>query len=153
MSHFNSYGDGKGIALYHKEDFKHIGDVRKENYQISKLHAEKFDIISVYCSSDSSKSNMIDFLTELRILLCTNKRNLILGDFNLNARCQNQNFILRELENWNFKQLVQNPTHIQGGVIDHCYISNTFPIDSLVVSQKPVYYTDHDIIKVTMRHT
>ena len=99
MSHFNSYGDGKGIALYHKEDFKQMGDVRKENYQISKLHAEKFDIISVYCSSDSSKSNMIDFLTELRILLCTNKRNLILGDFNLNARCQNQNFILRELEN------------------------------------------------------
>ena len=27
-------------------------------------------------------------------------------------------------------------------VIDHCYVSNTFPIDSLVVSQKPVYYTD-----------
>ena len=130
-----------------------MGDVRKENYQISKLHAEKFDIISVYCSSDSSKSNMIDFLTELRILLCTNKRNLILGDFNLNARCQNQNFILRELENWNFKQLVQNPTHIQGGIIDHCYISNTFPMDSLSVSQKSVYYTDHDIIKVTIKHT
>ena len=38
MSHFNSYGDGKGIALYHKEDFKQVCDIRKERYQISKLN-------------------------------------------------------------------------------------------------------------------
>ena len=79
-------------------------------------------------------------------------KTLILGDFNCNAVCPNQNFILRMLENWNFKQLIQNPTHIQGGVIDHCYITNTFPIDTVSVSQKPVYYTDHDIIKVTMKN-
>ena len=94
MSHFNSYGDGKGIALYHKEDFEQMGDVKKENYQISKLYAENFDIISVYRSSDSSKSKMINFLTDLRTLLCINKKTLILGDFNFNARCQDQNFSL-----------------------------------------------------------
>ena len=52
-----------------------------------------------------------------------------------------------------FQTLVQNPTHIQGEIIDHCYISNMFPMDSLVVSQKSVYYTDHDIIRITMKHT
>ena len=151
MGHFNSYGDGKGIALYHKENFKPIADIKKENYQISKLNSEKCDIISVYRSSDSSKSNMITFLSDLRTLLHTNRKTLILGDFNFNALCAEQNFILRELENWNFKQLIQNPTHIQGGVIDHCYISNTFPIGAVSVSQKPIYYMDHDIIKVTIK--
>ena len=81
MSHFNSYGDGKGIALYHKEDFKQMGDVKKEKYQISKLYAEKCDIISVYRSSDTSKANMIDFLTDLRTLFCSNKKKLNLGRF------------------------------------------------------------------------
>ena len=93
---------------------------------------------------------MIDFLTDLKTLLSIDKKTFILGDFNFNAVCPDQNFILRELENWKFKQLIQNPTHIQGGVIDRCYISNTFPLGSVSVSQKPVYYTDHDIIKVTL---
>ena len=33
MSHFNSHGDGKGMALYHKEIFKQRADITKENYQ------------------------------------------------------------------------------------------------------------------------
>ena len=150
MSHFNSYGDGKGIALYHKAEFKQVCDIKKEKYQISKLESEKLDIIAVYRSSDSSKSSMIDFLSDMRTLIFKKKKILILGDFNFNASCQDQNYILRQLENWNFKQLIQNPTHIQGGVIDHCYISNNLPLDSISLSQKSVYYTDHDIIEVTI---
>ena len=118
--------------------------------QISKLNSEKLDIIAVYRSSDSSRSNMIDFLSEMRTLISTKNKTLILGDFNFNALCQDQNYILRELENWNFKQLVQTPTHIQGRVIDHCYISNNMPLGSISLAQKSVYYTDHDIIEVTI---
>ena len=108
------------------------------------------DIIAVYRSSDSSRSNRIDFLSDMRTLISTKNKTLILGDFNINALCPDQNCILRELENWNFKQLVQNPTHIQGGVIDHCYLSNNLPLGSISISQKSVYYTDHDIIEVTI---
>ena len=141
------------MALYHKEVFKQSGDIKKENYQISKLSSEKYDIVSVYRSSDSVKSNMVDFLTDLRTLLSTKKKTLILGDFNFNASSQKKNFLLRGLENWNFKQLIQDPTHVQGGVIDHCYISNDVPICSISLYQKSVYYTDHDIIEVTIKQT
>ena len=151
MCHFNSYGEGKGIALYHKEDFKHISDIKKENYQLSKLQSEKYDIICVYRSSDSVKSNKIKFLADLRDFIYTTNKTIILGDFNFNALCPNENLILRELENWNFKLLIQIPTHVQGGVIDHCYISNNFPFNLISLSQKSVYYTDHDIIKVNIR--
>ena len=126
---------------------------KKENYQISKLQSEKYDIICVYHSSDSIKSNQKMFLADLRNFICKQNQTLIFGDFNFNVICPNQNFILIELETWNFKQVLQNPTHVQEGVIDHCYMTNTFPIHSVLVSQKPVYYTDHDIIKVTIRHT
>ena len=91
---------------------------------------------------------MIEFLSDIRTLIFTKKKTLILGDFNFNALCQDQNYILRELENWNFKQLIQNPTHIQGGVIDHCYISRNLPLSSIFFPQESVYYTDHDIIEI-----
>ena len=47
------------------------------------------------------------------------KKTLILRDFNFNGVSQQQNFILRELENWSFKQLIQNQTHIQGELFTH----------------------------------
>ena len=105
----------------------------------------------MYRSSDTSRSNMIDFLIDMKTLISTKNKTLILGDFNVNALCQDQNYIMRELETWNFKQLVQNPTHIQGGVIDHCYLSNNLPIGSISLSQKSVYYTDHDIIELKIK--
>ena len=55
LTHLNSFGDGKGVALYYKDHFQNVSDVCKENYQISKLQSEKYDIIFVYCSSDSVK--------------------------------------------------------------------------------------------------
>ena len=71
-----------------------------------------------------------------------------MGDFNFDALSSEKNIILRELENWGFRQLVQEPTHIEGGIIDHCYISETIKSESVILSQKSVYYTDHDIIPV-----
>ena len=45
LTHFNSFGDGKGVALYYKTNFEHCSDICKENYQISKLQSDKYDII------------------------------------------------------------------------------------------------------------
>ena len=147
-SYFNSYGDGKGIALFFKDNFKHIDDISKQDYQISKLQSLEYEIICVYRSSDSVKSSQINFLMDLRKMISENKRTIILGDFNFNALCPKQNFIFGELETWNFKQIIKEPTHIQGGLIDHCYVSNTLNLNSVSATQKSVYYTDHDIIEI-----
>ena len=58
---------------------------------------------------------------------------------------------MRELENWNFNQLVREPTHIQGGLIDHCYMSDNISSSSVSLSQKSVYYTDHDINELIIK--
>ena len=151
--HFNSFGDGKGVALDYKENFEHIADICKENYQISKLQSEKYDIICVYRSSDSIKTNQMDFLNDLRSLICKNHKTIISGDFNFNALCSKQNYILKTLETWNFIQIVKEPTHILGGLIDHCYMSNNISKSLVSFIQKSVYYTDHDVNEIIIRET
>ena len=69
----------------------------------------------------------------------------VLGDFNFNALSSERNLILRELENLNFRKIVEFPTHILGGLIDHCYLSDNISPESVYFLQKSVYYTDHDV--------
>ena len=88
-----------------------------------------------YRSSDSGKTIQINFLRDLNSLIKVNRKTFILGDFNFNALAPEKNLILRELENWNFKQIVDKPTHIQGGLIDHCYKSDNIPENSLFQSK------------------
>ena len=152
-SYFNSYGDGRGIALYFKNNFDHDEHISKQNYQISKVKSPEYDIICVYRSSDSVKSSQINFLIDLRGMISEQKKTLILGDFNCNAFCSKQNFILEELETWNFTQILREPTHIQGGLIDHCYVSKNIPMITVSCNQKSVYYTDHDIIDLRIKET
>ena len=47
-SHFNSYGERKDIAIYYSDYFIHESDVSKEDYQISNIKSEKYDILCVY---------------------------------------------------------------------------------------------------------
>ena len=126
-SHYNSYGDGKGIALYFLEDFEHVLDICTMNHQISKIKSIQFDIICVYRSSDSRKINQINFLKDLNSLIHVNRKTFVLGDFNFNALSPEKNLILKELGNWDFIQMVKKPTHFQGGLIDHCYKSDNIP--------------------------
>ena len=50
------------------------------------------------------------------------------------------------LDRYGLKQILQRPTHIRGGLIDHCYVSESITSDCLKFKQKAVYYTDHDLI-------
>ena len=46
--HLNSWGNGKGIAIFYKQCFElQITDINKTYYQISKMQSAKFDIICV----------------------------------------------------------------------------------------------------------
>lgn len=74
---------------------------------------------------------------------------VILGDFNVNALSE-ENYFLDYLTE--YKQVVTEPTHISGSLIDHIYVHknlfNTFDVETLV---KIVYFSDHDAIKLKIR--
>ena len=63
---------------------------------------------------------------------------------------QPNNFATTSLEKMGFQQVVTEATHIEGGAIDHIYISqgrdNKFDWD---LELYPKYYSDHDGISLT----
>jgi len=73
---------------------------------------------------------------------------VILGDFNVNAFSKG-NFFLDFLTD--YTQIVTEPTHISGSLIDHVYVhenlSNNFDVQIVV---KNVYFSDHDAIKLCL---
>ena len=77
--HSNSFGRGKGIVIFYKEDhFKHIADIKKENLQLTKLSSITVDVIAVY----SSQNCPYDLLNEgIKKLLTVDKPSLVVEDF------------------------------------------------------------------------
>jgi len=73
---------------------------------------------------------------------------IILGDFNVNALSENNYFIDYLTD---YKQVVTEPTHISGSLIDHIYVhKNLFQIFDIENLVKNVYFSDHDAIKLKL---
>ena len=106
------------------------------------------DIIGVYRSQNGS---VVEIMKELQKLLGTGKMTLIGGDFNLCVLKQPKNHITVSLEELGFNQLVSEPTHIEGGAIDHIYKSHQ-QTNRLEWNLEycPKYYSDHDGLYVTI---
>ena len=147
--HANSMGNGKGIAVYYKDCFEKENDISKEHYQITKMKSTRFDIICVYRSTVQLKEVQSEFCDDLRKLLEKNRTTFILGDFNSNV--YKQSSISKEVEQLGFQQAIKLPTHIQGGLIDHCYVSTDVNSENFTINQKSVYFTDHDIIELRVK--
>ena len=80
------------------------------------------------------------------------KTTLICGDFNVFFKADRNNKIIHTLEEFGFKQLVQEGTHIKGGLIDHVYfrqIDDQVCVDCSLYS--PYYCAmDHDALLTTV---
>ena len=61
---------------------------------------------------------------------------IFIGDVNIEA---SENLIVQEFKKKNFRQLVTFPTHEDGRIIDHCYISNLIQPETIKLKQKAVH--------------
>ena len=150
--HLNSNGRGKGIAVYYKGDKGNwSSDVKKPNFQITKVEFSNLDVISLYRSSNSKISEVLGSLVGM---LDFSKINLLCGDFNVCFQTNRENLLIRSLENIGFKQLVTEATHIKGGHIDHVYILGKDSLDTDLSLYSPYYCAkDHDAIVSTINIT
>ena len=128
--------------------FTPVLDVTEDGYQMSKLESEGYDVISVYRSSDSNSSNKQMFTSVLLSMVNVQKTTIILSDFDYDLKCDGSSVLSREIIDFGFSQLVKEPTHNQGGIIDHCYTSKNVIPNNVKLSQKAVYYSDHDLLEV-----
>ena len=116
---FVSLGEGRGIATYSKQNFVHTDDVKKERYQATKFSSADVDSINVYWSATGSLSELRE---DLKRLIHQDKATIISGDFNICLEKDPNNMITTYLRGEGFNQLVRDPTHINGGHIDHMYV-------------------------------
>ena len=79
------------------------------------------------------------------------KTTVVGGDLNLCVLKQPKNYLTTSLEEEGFHQLVTAATHIEGGAIDHIYIShgNNKKLE-WDLEYFPKYYSDHDGLGLTI---
>ena len=76
---------------------------------------------------------------------------MIGGDFNICQARNKQNKVAKCLASLGFRQLVKEATHIEGGHIDHIYVSRG--IESSDIQIYSPYYTalDHDALCLSIK--
>ena len=76
------------------------------------------------------------------------KPTLIIGDFNLSFSDGKKSSTLQFFQQNTFQQLVQEPTHIEGNIIDQALIKDEAKINSYKATLRAMYFTDHRAIAV-----
>ena len=71
------------------------------------------------------------------------KPQLILGDFNFCHMDKTFNLTKNFLEKDKFKQLITEPTHIEGNLLDQAYWRDTNRALEVAAETHSKYYTDH----------
>ena len=93
----------------------------------------------------------MDIVAELQKLVDKEKTTVIGGDLNLCVLKHPKNYITSSLEEEGFQQLVTAATHIEGGAIEHIYISVRGKIKfEWDLEYCPKYYSDHDGLGLTI---
>ena len=143
-SHFNSKGRGKGLAVYLKNNFTCVKDIRTDSLQLSKMRSDKLDVIVVYRSQDET---FLSLKNHLQTVINPSQKTLIVGDLNF-CYAGKENECSKFLVKLKFEQLVKTATHIEGAILDHAYIKQKEDENPAVVELFANYYSDHDTVTV-----
>ena len=145
---FIKIGRGKGIGTYFdSRKFMKDQDIHTEKFQANKFQHIDVDLICLY---RSQIGNSITLLQDLTKLIDTRRPTMIVGDFNCCYRENIHNKLVQGLLNLGFKQLIHEPTHIQGRTIDHAYLLDPQKTLRVSIERYSPYYSDHDAIGICL---
>ena len=118
-------------------------------FQVQKqsFSTEPVNIILLYRKNSLSANDLFYMLNNL--INDDFDIHIILGDFNINAFTENNNYVFEYLSD--YQLVINEPTHISGSLLDHVYVKkdviNEVEVSALV---KNVYFSDHDAIKLRL---
>ena len=123
-------------------------DYITQNIQIAKFQASNVDLINVY---RSSQGNSMELLQKVIGMVAPGRSTLLTGDFNICYSRNPNNRMSKGFKTEGFNQLINEPTHILGGHIDHVYwkMINEYWKDPVLERYSP-YYSDHDATCITL---
>ena len=149
-SNLMKIGKGKGIGTYWKCDqFKMDSDVITDHFQIVKVTNNMADIISIYRSQIANSTRIMQDLKELIDL---ERVTIIVGDLNVCYKDNFNNRLIQGLLHLGFSQVIHEPTHIQGRIIDQVFILDPNKDMQFFIEQYSPYYTDHDAFCITIQN-
>ena len=137
-------GNGKGITSYFKP--LKAGEekcITSDKYQMMKFRYRDIDILNVYRSQSWTTA---EFIEDIKLLLDPTKKTIITGDFNICYNDNRSNKIVQYFLSNGFEQLVHEPTHIKGRLIDHVYWLNKTKRYNIDLKRYSPYYSDHDAL-------
>ena len=111
------------------------------NFKKASFSDNIFNALLVYRKQSNTLSSFYEMLS---YLVRIKNIHIILGDFNTNAQEQSINLsrILHE-----YDQVVTEPTHIAGSILDHVYIKKSLTTLRNTTIVKSVHFSDHDAVK------
>ena len=147
--HINSRGKGKGLAIYYKHDyFKHEFDIKEDYMQLSKFSSRTIDIIVLYKSQQETQGNLNQ---AIEIMTQRSEAALVLGDFNFCYNNDSFNAVTKYMKERKFKQLIAEPTHIEGNLLDQAYLRDVKKELKVTAEVHGKYYTDHKSLNIIVK--
>ena len=136
-------GDGKGIMAFAK--IKHNANTTTyfcETFSAIYMETATTDVIFLYLSNKFDWLMLKDlFQSWINPQKCV----AVIGDVNIDFIDEDHQMFWF-LKEYGFSQLIEKPTHIRGGLIDHIYVNKVLIQKNPFTSQRSVTYSDHDII-------
>jgi exonuclease III len=147
--HLNSYGKGKGIAIYFKMGtVRHETDIKEEDLQLSKFTSDVIDLVVLYRSQSGNHKHLKQIL---ETLMDKEKPLMVIGDFNFCFLENSFNCTKKYFDEHSFSQLVHEPTHIGGNLLDQALVRDTKKINKYSIELHSKYYTDHKGVAVLIK--
>ena len=134
----------KGVAMFTKIIPEKLQRVHTETLSMLFVRFQLFDLLSVYKFAEVSR--MDEFTEQILEYVDLSRPVILIGDINIDLLKQPNNKFSKQLKGLGFVQLVNEATHISGGLLDHLYVY--FPQDGHCELFKihPLYYSDHDAV-------
>ena len=108
--------------------------------QLSKFTSSTIDIVVLY---RSQAGNHNDLKANLEAMINRSKPQLVIGDFNFCYLENSSNATKKYLEENDFTQLITEPTHIEGNLLDQAHVRDVQQINKYSTEIHSKYYTDH----------
>ena len=134
----------KGVALFSRIKPERVEKYEDEMTSVIFASYQRFDLIAVYRFSENS--HLEQFTNNISNMLNLSRTIIVCGDLNLDLAKYPTNKFSKYLFGLGFIQLVNTPTHIQGGIIDHVYFYSPQQVGCSLFTIHPLYFSDHDAV-------
>ena len=111
----------------------------------------RLKVLLLYRGKDT---HPLQFCNNLENVVSCEDIDLVLGDFNINFYDENDSYPLKQMMLWaHYMQIVNDSTFVSAGsLLDHVYIreSTLSNFKDVKCEVKPVYYSDHDCVQISV---